>query len=251
MVKKQIYIKEQSFINNGDLMLPSITDAAGISIKESIEEWLNQKYDLKESEHTEKGVSRIGYDAKDINKVLRTKMQVVRGIHEETYVEYGCILHSGKKGFDFSLFDEDYYTVKLRNAFIGNPGMYKGEEALYELNKRVLKSNGKTYSERDWKNKITDMGGMAGENIPAQKSRYTMVGEIQFGNWAIVRHDLLRLLNASLNGEIDYYVYITATGKLEEGLSEGIVTYSEVINLFHENKQLVRIPVWVIGLDVK
>ena len=251
MVMKQIYIKEQSFVNNGDLILPSIKDASGVSIEESIKIWLNQNYDVKESEHTEKGVSRIGYDAKDINKVLRTKMKVVSGIHEETYVEYGCILHSGEKGFDFSLYDEEYYSIKLRNAFIGNPGMYKGEDALYDLNKRVLKSDGKTYNKSDWKKKVTNMGGTPGENIIPKKSRYTMVGEIQFGNWAIVRHDLLRLLNASLDGEIDYYVYITATGNLEEGLSEGIVTYSEVLDLFYENKQLVRMPVWVIGLDIK
>ena len=94
MVMKQIYIKEQSFVNNGDLILPSIKDASGVSIEESIKIWLNQNYDVKESEHTEKGVSRIGYDAKDINKVLRTKMKVVSGIHEETYVEYGKIMHN-------------------------------------------------------------------------------------------------------------------------------------------------------------
>lgn len=251
MVRKEFYIKEQSFINNGDLMLASIKDAAGVSIKDSIEAWLNQEYEVTPTRHTEKGISRMGYNAKEINKVLRSKMNIVSKIHNETYVDYGCILHKGIEGFDFSLFDEEYYATKLRNAFVGNPGMYNGEAALYELYKNVLKPDGKTYKKSEWKKKVLDMGGTLGENILAQKSRYTIVGEIQFGNWALVRHDLLKLLNASLNGEIDYYVYITAAGKLEEGLSSGIVTYSKMIELFQENKQLVRIPGWVIGIDIK
>ena len=116
-------------------------------------------------------------------------MTVISGIHKETHVEYGAILTTGKKGFDFSLFDEEYNTIKLRNSFVGNPGRYNG-------------------------------------------------------------HDLLRLLNSSSDGEIDYYVYITATGDLERKLSSGFVSFTDVVSLFRENKQLVRTPVWVIGIDI-
>lgn len=154
---KKIYIKEQYFINNGDLMLPSIKDASGNSIKTSIESWLNQDYELVLKKRKKKGVLK-GYDADNLNAILRSKMNAVSGIHGETFVEYGSILHSGKKGFDFSLFDENYYATKLRNAFIGNPGRYKGDEALRELNKKVVTSDGTTYKKKDWTQKILDMG---------------------------------------------------------------------------------------------
>ena len=78
----------------------------------------------------------------------------------------------------------------------------------------------------------------------------TIVGEIQFGNWALAEHDLLRLMGSAVDGEIDYYIYITATGELEKKLSKGIVTFSKAVDLFKNNKRLFRTPVWVIGIDI-
>lgn len=94
------------------------------------------------------------------------------------------------------------------------------------------------------------MGGTLGKNISHQKNRYTIVGEIQFGNWALAEHDLLRLMGSAVDGEIDYYIYITATGELEKKLSKGIVTFSKAVDLFKNNKRLFRTPVWVIGIDI-
>ena len=247
----KIKIASEYFFNNADLLLPAIKDASGNLLKDGITTWLTQSYELTPKDHTEDGVTRSGYNAAELNSVLREKMTVISGIHKETHVEYGAILTTGKKGFDFSLFDEEYNTIKIRNSFVGNPGRYNGETPLLALNKKVLKADGSTFSrKRDWKDKLDSLGGVPGENIECQKQRYTIVGEIQFGNWAIVRHDLLRLLNSSSDGEIDYYVYITATGDLERKLSSGIVSFTDVVSLFRENKQLVRTPVWVIGIDI-
>lgn len=246
----KIKIASEMFFNNADLLIPSIKDSAGALLSAGIRTWLTEVYDLTPKEHREGKVFRSGYNATELNTALREKMAAIPGIHGETYVEYGAILTKGKKGFDFSLFDEEYNIVKLRNAFVGDPGRFNGETPLLKLNKNVLKHDGTTFSKKDWKEKIDSLGGAYGVNIEFQKQRYTVVGEIQFGNWAIVRHDLLRLLNSSLDGEIDYYVYITATGTLEKKLSSGIVSFSDVVELFKENRQLVRTPVWVIGIDV-
>lgn len=250
MANLNITIKEQYFFNNGDLLLPSIKDSAGRLLQSGIEFWLNTTYDLQIKDHTEGGVTRQGLDASDLNKALRDRMTCISGIHGETYIEYGAILRKAKKGFDFSLFDEEYNIIKLRNAFIGNPGRYNGDIYLEDLYKKVLQPNNTTYDKRKWKQKLASLTGAPGQNIIASKKQYTVVGEIQFGNWAIVRHDLLRLLNSSIDGEIDYYVYITATGSLEKKLSGGIVSYSNVVQLFNENKQLIKTPIWVIGIDV-
>lgn len=251
MESVNVYIKDQYFFNNGDLLLPSIKDSTGVLLQSGIESWLNQPYTLTTTIHQESGISRNGYKADELNTELRKKMNCIQGIHGETYVEYGAILTTGKKGFDFSLFDEEYNIVKLRNSFIGNPGRYNGDDDLTNLYKKVLKSDNNVYRKREWIKKLSSLGGTPGESITCNKKQYTIVGEIQFGNWAIVRHDLLRLLNSSIDGEIDYYVYITATGNLKNKLSSGIVDYSSVVELFTENKQLIKTPIWVIGIDVK
>ena len=133
---------------------------------------------------------------------------------------------------------------------MGNPGRYDGEEILKTINKRVFKPSGDTYSKCEWREEVASLGGTLGKNISHQKNRYTIVGEIQFGNWALAEHDLLRLMGSAVDGEIDYYIYITATGELEKKLSKGIVTFSKAVDLFKNNKRLFRTPVWVIGIDI-
>lgn len=246
----KIKIANERFFGNADLLLPAIKDSAGILLSTDIRTWLTESYELTPKDHREGGAIRSGYNASELNSALREKMAAIPGIHGETYVEYGAILTKGKKGFDFSLFDEEYNIVKLRNAFIGDPGRFCGETSLLKLNSNVLRGDGTTFTKMDWKRKIDSLGGTYGINIEAQKQRYTVVGEIQFGNWAIVRHDFLRLLNSAIDGEIDYYVYITATGNLEKKLSSGIVSFGDAVELFEANKQLIRTPIWVIGIDI-
>lgn len=250
MESVKLKIADSFFFDNAELLLPSIKDAAGNLLESKITAWLTQTYGLTPKTHKDKGVPRPGYDAKELNKALREKIGVIVGVHKETCVNWGALLSKGQEGFDFSLFDEEYNIIKLRNAFVGNPGRYDGEKLLESINKRVPKPDGNTYKKREWQDKITSLGGTLGQNISSQKGRYTTVGEIQFGNWALAEHDLLRLMSSAVDGEIDYYIYITATGELEKKLSKGIVTFSKVVNLFKNNKQLFRTPVWVIGIDI-
>lgn len=246
----KIKIAKEKFFNNADLLRSAIKDSDENLLESGIRAWLTQPYMLTPKEHKEGGIIRLGYNATELNSALREKMTAISGIHGETYVAYGAILTKGKKGFDFSLFDEEYNIIRLRNAFVGEPGRYNGEEPLLDLYKKVLKRDGTTFSKREWERKIDSLGGACGTNIESQKKQYTVVGEIQFGNWAIVRHDFLRLLNSAIDGEIDYYVYITTTGSLEKKLSSGIVSFDNVINLFEANKQLIKTPIWVIGIDI-
>jgi len=251
MPSVKIKVAKQYFLNNADLLLPSIKDSAEVLLSEGVDAWLNQYFELTPKEHVENKISRWGYDAGELNIVLRDKMNVISGIHSETIIEYGSFLKIGKRGFDFSIFDEEYYITKLRNSFIGDPGRYNGEEKLINLNKKVLKPDGTTYIKiNEWEEKLAALGGIPGKNIECTKKQYTVTGEIQFGNWAVFRHDFLRLLNSELDGEIDFYIYITATGTLKSSLSKGIVSFEDAIRELVENKRLIRTPIWVIGLDI-
>ena len=237
-------ISKQTFFNNGNLILPCLTDKAGTLIETGIRTWLCQDYDIITKVHTEKGISYIGYDATDVNKKLREQMDSIVGIHKETHIEYGALFHDTKKGFDFSLYDEQYNYRILRNAFMGYPGRYNGNVELVKLHKplKLIKT--------EWERMIADMGGTPGENLDEDKNCMTIVGELQFGNWALVKHDLLRLLNSSESLPIDFYVYIAPTGELESKLSKGIVTYDKVIDAVMENKRIIKTPMWIIGLDI-
>lgn len=246
----KLQIAKNHFFDNADLLLPAIKDSVGNPLEPQISTWLSKTYQLTPIVRTERGVTRTGYDATELNKVLRDEMVAISGIHGETCVEYGAFISRGKEGFDFALFDEEYNIVKLRNSFVGTPGRFGGESELSGLHKRVIKPSGGSYKKRDWKAKLDSLGGTLGKNIEAKKARYSIAGEIQFGNWALAEHDLLRLMSSATNGEIDYYIYITATGELERRLSSGIVSFAKVVNLFQNNKQLFRTPVWVIGIDI-
>lgn len=253
MSSVQTKIAKESFICNGDLILKSITDKAGNDLRSQISLWLNNNYIFQDITRTKRHgiVAWNGFNATDINKRLREKMNIVSGIHGESCVEYDSILSKGKKGFDFSLYDEEYYIKRLRNAFIGYPGRFNGDKELKELYARVKNSNDKAYTKTNWIKKIASLGGSPGTNIDILgKNYYTVVGEIQFGNWALVRHDLIRLLNSERDGEIDFYIYITSTGTLESKLSEGTVTYDSVMEFLNENLRLIHTPMWIIGLDV-
>ena len=249
MGRVKFKIAEQTFFNSGELLLPTIKDRDGNELECGIKSWLEQQYELD----SEMRSGKEKFNADQLNVVLREKM-LIPGIHGETYVENGAILVKGKEGFDFSLFDEEYNIIKLRNIFIGNPGRYGGDNnktGIYSINKHVPNAEGTVYRyKKDWRAKLDTLTKTPGSNIVATKHQYTVVGELQFGNWALAEHDLLRLMNSAIDGEIDYYIYITDTGLLTERLSSGIVTYSKVIELFKKNIQLIRTPTWVIGLDL-
>ena len=157
-----IRIADKYFFDNAELLLPSIKDAAGGLLEDGVNAWLTQIYNLTPKTHKDRGVARSGYDAKELNGALREKMNVISGIHKETCVDCGALLSKGKEGFDFSLFDEEYNIVKLRNAFVGNPGRYDGEEILKTINKRVFKPSGDTYSKCEWREEIASLGGTLG-----------------------------------------------------------------------------------------
>ena len=209
-------------------------------MEDGIRRWLEQPYDLTFVAR-KKGP---GIDAKSLNRELRGKAaDALAGIHGETHVEYGTFFHNGVNGFDFSLYDETYALVQLRNALIGAPGELNGEEKLRGLYQKAGEDPAA------WQWRIQRIGGVPGEPVHCDKTRLTVVGELQFGNWALVKHDLLRLLNASDTVAIDYYIYITACGSLLAMLSDGVVSYQSTVEAIRENRRLLKIPMWIIGLD--
>ena len=78
-----------------------------------------------------------------------------------------------------------------------------------------------------------------------------IVGEIQFGNWALAYRDFFKVLKANVSNSIDCLIYIVPTGGLEGMLSDGIVTYSKAKAILQEFEKVISVPVWLIGLDIE
>lgn len=246
MANYSIKIAEECFYNNGRIILNSITN-----LENDVRRALNQTVAIKTVKRKPKNKpSYTGINATDLNNVLRRCISIIPGINGETHVKNGIFFPVSKAGFDFSIYDKQYNFSRLYNYYVGLRGVYEGD-------KRIV--NDLSVKERDglnkksWKNKIKSTSAMlGGYNIDyvIDKQQLTVAGEFQFGNWALAYRDIIRLLNANDNPGVDFYIYITATGNLQNMLSANTVNYKQINDIFNENANLIQIPTWIIGIDV-
>ena len=78
-----------------------------------------------------------------------------------------------------------------------------------------------------------------------------ILGEIQFGNWALAYRDFFKVLKANVQTSVDCLIYICPTGELESMLSDGIVTFTKSKKILTEFQKVISVPIWLIGLDIK
>jgi hypothetical protein len=93
-----------------------------------------------------------------------------------------------------------------------------------------------------------------GENITYDKTLQSyplIVGEIQFGNWALAYRDFFKVLKANVQNSIDCLIYIVPTGNLEKSLSDGIVTFDKTLRIIKDFEKVINVPVWLVGIDIK
>lgn len=215
-------IKDERYFNNGNLILPFLKDEGNHPLGEKIKEWLQSKYDLTELVRKNKH----GVKAEALNKALRAKLEI-EGAHKETHVLYNGFSHKGKEGFDFSFYDKDYNTACIRNYFVGEAWLLQRRGTDWTVCTKISKTS------KEWKKELSKINTPYGEDCKTEKQRLTVVGEIQFGNWAMIVHDIQRLMDAEEQDvSIDYYIYITATGNLAQKLSDGIVNYEKLASFF-------------------
>ena len=77
-----------------------------------------------------------------------------------------------------------------------------------------------------------------------------ILGEIQFGNWALAYRDFFKVLKANVQTSVDCLIYICPTGQLESMLSDGIVTFDKTKKIIKEFEKVINIPIWLIGIDL-
>lgn len=246
--KAKIKVVTESFFNNANIILKHDND-----FKEKLCSCINGEIQIVTKVRTvqrqknKKKYSRKyrGIEIDFFNSELREKLKNNDSLLFEVYNEEGVFYTSnGKRGFDFAQLDNKYNLFQLWNQCFGKRALYNGEE----LWKDSLEQNAFLKEVADVINFSTFEKG---KDVEVKKDAITILGELQFGNWGLVYRDLFKLLDADANSGVDLFVYITAHNKLLSYASDQIVSYDDTVKVLNEFSNLIKVPVWLIGLDIE
>ncbi len=185
---------------------------------------------------------------KEIRKLLNKKLKT--DIKLEVVEDRGVFYFSSNKssigGFDFAILNHEKNLNSLRNLCFGEVHFHEGQKKWDNF----LKKNKDLEKIAKHLKKNSTLGKNSKYN---QKDLDTplIVGEIQFGNWALAYRDFFKVLKANVQNSIDCLIYIVPTDNLESKLSDGIVTFDKTVKIIEEFSKVISVPVWVIGIDMK
>lgn len=193
-----------------------------------------------------------GINANHLNKQLRLMLQnaPIEDLRFEAQESRGVFHFSSGKGaiggFDFAVINHFENLVRLRNLCFGE---YQYHSGIKQWN-RFLKHNPELDSMAQ---EIVGLGEI-GKDVEVKHSLDSrvplIVGEIQFGNWALVYRDFFKVLKANVQNNVDCLMYVVPTGKLESLLSDGIVTFEKTKKVIEEFEKVINVPVWLVGVDL-
>ena len=184
----------------------------------------------------------------ELRKLLQNKLEneVKFEVNEEKGVFYFSSEKSTIGGFDFAILNHIKNINSLRNLCFGELHYHEGEKRWNEF---LKKNKDLSYIAKELEQK--ENIGIDIEFKEQDTDTPLIVGEIQFGNWALAYRDFFKVLKANVQNSIDCLVYVVPTGGLETMLSDGIVTYDKSVKILNDFAKVVSVPVWVIGIDIR
>lgn len=199
-----------------------------------------------------KGLESFAIKADHLNDELRKHLRdnLKEKIKFEVFEEHGVFYFSAEKsaigGFDFAILNHRKNLIALRNICFGNLRYDQGIKRW----RRFLENNPELQEIADEIFNKAEIGLNLEEK---QDENYSplMVGEIQFGNWALAYRDFFKVLKADVQNSIDCLIYIVPTGNLEKMLSDGIVTFDKTKLIIQDFTKVISVPVWLIGIDME
>ena len=245
-----IYASNEYFFNNSNIILGQDPD-----FRDELLSYLSGEIDIKPTiRSTQRTLNKKKYkkfykgiDIDALNSSLRLNLNTDSRLLFELYNDDGVFYTSNsKKGFDFARIDTTYNLINLWNLCFGRKSLYDGESHW----KKSLESN-------DFIKSASELEGLnlesfkIGEDKKIIKNALTILGELQFGNWGLAYRDLFKLLQADTNSGVDLFVYVTAHNNLLSYASDGIVSYEDTVKILNEFSNLIKVPIWVIGLDIE
>jgi len=191
-----------------------------------------------------------GINAQSLNEAIRKKLELIPGIQGETDVVFGSFLPTKKmKGeFDFCIYDQESNFYNLWNHCYGKTGAVNNGDDVVDYYIKQSKC------EAEWDRFLDERKPQKYvEDLVIPSKAFNLIGEIQFGNWAMVYKDMFRLVSAiNKKAKIDLYIYVAANGNLLKLMSDNIVVFKDVCKRFRENVENHNInkPVMILPLDV-
>jgi len=242
----KLYISKEHFHHHAFEIVENYSD-----LKAKLVNSLNSKITIMPRVKDTKGKKSLAIEAKKLNEEIRVLLQNIQDIEIkfEVYEENGVFYFSSKKsaigGFDFAILNHYNNLVALRNICFGSLHYEDGESRwnkFLEKNKDLQKiAEQLKQLKKQGEDIISDENDK--ESIPL------IVGEIQFGNWALAYRDFFKVLKADVQNSIDCLIYIVPTGNLENMLSNSIVTYDKSKKIIDDFAKVISVPVWLIGVD--
>jgi hypothetical protein len=207
---------------------------------------LQEEIEVEVSDRVKGGINLKGITAGSLNKEIRRLLEKVNNIEFEVNQLDGVYFVSGQtNGFDFGLIDNEYNLINFRNLCFGNRHLHDG---IKEWKKFLSNPRNVMYKEVAEKLNLID-GNSFGIDLLAEKKSPIILGEIQFGNWALAYRDFFKVLKANVLTNVDVLIYIVPDGKLQAHLSDGIVTFNNTLEIISEFAKVITVPIWLIGLD--
>lgn len=190
-----------------------------------------------------------GISANSLNEAIREKLKGIPGIEGETNVVFGTFLPpvKGKGEFDFSIYNKETNFYKLWDYCYGENAIRDGDlivDKYIKDNKLRQKWDKFCVKQKNDEHKM---------DMNSAHNTFNILGEIQFGNWAMVYKDMFRLVSAiNKNAQIDLYIYIAATDNLKKIISDGVVGVNAARERFQENidNHNINKPVMIVPLDI-
>ncbi|MDQ3690491.1 MAG: hypothetical protein M3406_10740 [Chloroflexota bacterium] len=194
------------------------------------------------------GVESQGIGATELNRAIKGNMQSARAWRFEAVVRDGVILDNASndaqvRGFDFAMYDVRHNLANLWSLCFGRRGVVQGD-SVWQI---YLASNP---GQRRLATEIESVG-RAGEDLESSREAPTILGEVQFGNWALAYRDMMKLLAADAEIEVDLFVYVVADASLARLISTGTVNFEGSVQILRDFRSVLKVPTVVVGLDVE
>lgn len=193
------------------------------------------------------GERYLGVTAQSLNVALKRRFRAVGGWQFEVTFRDGVIFGNLEndarvEGFDIARFEERANLARLWSVCFGRRPLRDGPE-IWE---RFL------YQRPHLRSVAADLMrlGIPGEDLSLDPSEPTLLGEIQFGNWALAHRDIMKLLAAAAAVDVDLFVYIVADGDLAGMISQGTVNFDRTRDILREFESVVKVPTWLVGVDL-
>jgi hypothetical protein len=189
-----------------------------------------------------------------LNKDLRHLLiqNSTNEIKFEVYEEKGVFYFSSEKssigGFDFAILNHHKNINALRNICFGE---LHYDDGIKRWNNFISKNpEFKNIAESLLKSEHFGKDTEFEMEYNSEDYKPLIVGEIQFGNWALAYRDLFKVLKANVQNSVDCLIYVVPTGNLESMLSDGIVTFDNSKKIIQDFSKVISVPIWIVGIDI-